>query len=181
MVLNLTYVRTIHSMLFCALHTYLQFPVVFERLTEKHLPDLYDLLKNKLKILEMISLGWFLTLFLSVLDSSVAVNIIDCFFISGAKVQGSRVYIGYVCMYVRYKSKVKIKFPFCIHRTLLVLSFEPCHLHLVLSTCPTIMFFDLVILTATTTRVMKGTKVLTLSAHNLEKMMTALYPQHSYQ
>lgn len=61
--------------------------VVFERLTEKHLPDLYDLLKHKLKILEMISLGWFLTLFLSVLDSDVAVNIIDCFFISGAKVR----------------------------------------------------------------------------------------------
>lgn len=60
--------------------------VVFERLTEKHLPDLFDLLKHKLKILEMISLGWFLTLFLSVMDSSVAVNIIDCFFISGAKV-----------------------------------------------------------------------------------------------
>lgn len=60
--------------------------VVFERLTEKYLPELYDLLKKKLKILEMISLSWFLTLFLSVLDSSVAVNIIDCFFISGAKV-----------------------------------------------------------------------------------------------
>ncbi len=66
-------------------HTY---TVVFERLTEKHLPDLFDLLKNKLKILEMISLGWFLTLFLSVMDSNVAVNIIDCFFISGAKVGG---------------------------------------------------------------------------------------------
>lgn len=60
--------------------------VVFERLTEKHLPELFDMLKHKLKILEMISLGWFLTLFLSVMDSSVAVNIIDCFFIDGAKV-----------------------------------------------------------------------------------------------
>ena len=27
---------------------------------------------------------------------------------------------------------------------------------------------------------MKGTKVLTLSAHNLEKMMTTPYHQHSY-
>ena len=27
-------------------------------------------------------------------------------------------------------------------------TFEPCHLHLVLSTCPTIMFFDLVIILA---------------------------------
>ena len=28
---------------------------------------------------------------------------------------------------------------------------------------------------------MKGTEVLTLSAHNLEKMMTTPYSQHSYQ
>ena len=31
-----------------------------------------------------------------------------------------------------------------------------------------------------TTIIMKGTKVLTLSAHNLEKMMTTQYHQHSY-
>ena len=34
--------------------------------------------------------------------------------------------------------QVKIKFPFCIRRTLVVLTegtLEPCHLHLVLSTC----------------------------------------------
>ncbi len=61
--------------------------VVFEKLTEKHLPDLYTLLKHKLKILEMISLGWFLTLFLSVIDSTAAVNIIDCFFVNGVKVR----------------------------------------------------------------------------------------------
>ena len=58
--------------------------------------------------------------------------------------------------------RVKIKFPFRIRRTLVVYiyyrnvikegTFEPCHLHLkMLSTCPTIMFFDLVISTATTT------------------------------
>lgn len=60
--------------------------VVFERLTEKHLPELYQLLKYKLEILAMISLGWFLTLFLSVMDNSAAVHIIDCFFVSGVKV-----------------------------------------------------------------------------------------------
>ena len=31
-----------------------------------------------------------------------------------------------------------------------------------------------------TASIMKGTKVLTLSAHNLEKMMTTPYHQHSY-
>ena len=60
--------------------------VVFERLTEKHLPDLYVLLKHKLQILTMVSLSWFLTIFLTVMDSEVAVNILDCFFIDGAKV-----------------------------------------------------------------------------------------------
>ena len=60
--------------------------VVFERLTEKHLPELYNLLKHKLQILAMISLSWFLTVFLTVMDSDVAVNIMDCFFIDGAKV-----------------------------------------------------------------------------------------------
>ena len=59
---------------------------MFERLTEKHLTELYDKLKNKLQILAMISLSWFLTLFLTVMDSAVAVNIMDCFFIDGAKV-----------------------------------------------------------------------------------------------
>ena len=60
--------------------------VVFEQLTEKHLPELYQMLKHKLQILAMISLSWFLTLFLSVMDSSTAVNILDCFFVDGAKV-----------------------------------------------------------------------------------------------
>lgn len=59
---------------------------MFERLTEKHLPELYELLKHKLQILAMISLSWFLTIFLTVMDSGVAVNIMDCFFIDGGKV-----------------------------------------------------------------------------------------------
>ena len=63
---------------------------MFEWLTEKHLPDLYILLKHKLQIMAMISLSWFLTLFLSVMDNQVAVNIIDCFFIDGAKVRRSK-------------------------------------------------------------------------------------------
>ena len=75
-----------HSVLLL-LSLYLPFiPVVFETLTEKHLTELFNVLKYKLEILAMISLSWFLTLFLSVMDSTVAVNIIDCFFIDGAKV-----------------------------------------------------------------------------------------------
>lgn len=70
-----------------SIHTYTSLLVVFERLTEKHLPELYDLLKNKLQILAMISLSWFLTIFLTVMDSGQAVNIMDCFFIDGAKVK----------------------------------------------------------------------------------------------
>ncbi|EDO49828.1 predicted protein [Nematostella vectensis] len=58
---------------------------VFEDLTRDHLPELYDHLKD-LGILNMISLSWFLTLFLSVMPFVCAVNIIDCFFYDGAKV-----------------------------------------------------------------------------------------------
>ena len=60
--------------------------VVFEQLAEKHLPELYQLLKYRLQILAMISLSWFLTLFFSVMDSSTAIIILDCFFVDGAKV-----------------------------------------------------------------------------------------------
>ena len=70
----------------CALSTQVCVPVVFERLTEKHLPELYKLLKDRLQILSMISLSWFLTLFFSVLDHKVALNIIDCVFLDGPKV-----------------------------------------------------------------------------------------------
>ncbi|KAL5499394.1 hypothetical protein EMCRGX_G010797 [Ephydatia muelleri] len=57
--------------------------VVFECLTEKHLPDLYKLLKDRNQILSMISLSWFLTFFFSVLDHKVALNIINCVFLQG--------------------------------------------------------------------------------------------------
>lgn len=58
---------------------------VFEDLTRDHLPELYDHLMA-LGILNMISLSWFLTLFLSVMRFSSAVSIMDCFFFDGAKV-----------------------------------------------------------------------------------------------
>ena len=60
------------------------------------------------------------------------------------------------CTHTYGRSQNKI--PVRIRRTLVVIRgrhFESCHLHLVLSTCPTIMFFDLVILTATTTRAIR--------------------------
>ncbi|XP_077979306.1 TBC1 domain family member 9-like isoform X2 [Glandiceps talaboti] len=58
---------------------------VFEELTKSYLPDLYGRMDN-LGILNMISLSWFLTIFLSVMPFESAVNIIDCFFYDGAKV-----------------------------------------------------------------------------------------------
>ncbi|RDD38887.1 TBC1 domain family member 9 [Trichoplax sp. H2] len=58
---------------------------VFEELTRVYLPDIYEHLK-KLGILDMISLSWFLTIFVSVMPFSSAVRIIDCFFYDGAKV-----------------------------------------------------------------------------------------------
>ncbi|XP_071954671.1 TBC1 domain family member 9-like isoform X2 [Antedon mediterranea] len=58
---------------------------VFEALTKEYLPQLYDQMKD-LGILSMISLSWFLTIFLSVMPFDSAVNIIDCFFFDGAKI-----------------------------------------------------------------------------------------------
>ncbi|XP_065900835.1 TBC1 domain family member 9-like isoform X2 [Dysidea avara] len=58
--------------------------VVFSKLTKVHLPDLHDHL-NKLQLLHMISLSWFLTLFISVMDYTAAIHIIDCFLIDGSK------------------------------------------------------------------------------------------------
>lgn len=82
---------------------------MFETLTEKHLPELFVVLKHKLEILAMISLGWFLTLFLSVMDSTVAVNIIDCFFIDGAKVREQLLfYLAVVISHMKFQS-IKIE------------------------------------------------------------------------
>ncbi|CAG2161932.1 unnamed protein product [Oppiella nova] len=58
---------------------------VLEELVKEHLPELY----NKLipfGILSMISLSWFLTIFLSVMPFESAIHIADCFFFDGAKV-----------------------------------------------------------------------------------------------
>lgn len=58
---------------------------VLDDLTAEHLPDLHVRL-DELGMIRMISLSWFLTIFLSVMPYESAVNIIDCFFYDGAKV-----------------------------------------------------------------------------------------------
>ncbi|XP_033638788.1 TBC1 domain family member 9-like isoform X1 [Asterias rubens] len=58
---------------------------VFEALTKEYLPDLYTKME-KLGILSMISLSWFLTIFISVMPFESAVQIMDCFFYDGARV-----------------------------------------------------------------------------------------------
>ncbi|CAH1268349.1 TBC1D9 [Branchiostoma lanceolatum] len=58
---------------------------VFEDLTREYLPQLYDRL-DELGVISMISLSWFLTLFLSVMPFNSAVSIMDVFFFDGARV-----------------------------------------------------------------------------------------------
>ncbi|GFO20932.1 TBC1 domain family member 9 [Plakobranchus ocellatus] len=58
---------------------------VFEDLISEYLPSLHDRLET-LGLLSMISLAWFLTIFLSVMPFNCAVNILDCFFYDGARV-----------------------------------------------------------------------------------------------
>ncbi|GFS17024.1 TBC1 domain family member 9, partial [Elysia marginata] len=58
---------------------------VFEDLISEYLPSLHDKLET-LGLLSMISLAWFLTIFLSVMPFNCAVNILDCFFYDGARV-----------------------------------------------------------------------------------------------
>ncbi|KAI5638559.1 rab-GTPase-TBC domain-containing protein [Phthorimaea operculella] len=58
---------------------------VLEELTAAHLPDLHAKL-DELGMMKMISLSWFLTLFISVMPYECAVNVMDCFFYDGAKV-----------------------------------------------------------------------------------------------
>ncbi|KFM74472.1 TBC1 domain family member 9, partial [Stegodyphus mimosarum] len=58
---------------------------VLEHLTSEHLPDIHAKLVP-FGVLSMISLSWFLTIFLSVIPFHSAVNIVDCFFYDGAKV-----------------------------------------------------------------------------------------------
>ncbi|KAJ8679994.1 hypothetical protein QAD02_015781 [Eretmocerus hayati] len=58
---------------------------LLEELAAEHLSALYVKLQE-LGLIRVISLSWFLTIFLSVMPTSSAVNIMDCFFYDGAKV-----------------------------------------------------------------------------------------------
>lgn len=58
---------------------------LLEELAAEHLPTLHARLQE-LGLIKVISLSWFLTIFLSVMPTSSAVNIMDCFFYDGAKV-----------------------------------------------------------------------------------------------
>lgn len=58
---------------------------MLEELTAAHLPELHAKLEE-LGLMKMISLSWFLTLFISVMPYECAVNVMDCFFYDGAKV-----------------------------------------------------------------------------------------------
>lgn len=71
---------------------------LLEELAAEHLPALYARLQE-LGLIRVISLSWFLTIFLSVMPTSSAVNIMDCFFYDGAKVifqvePNSRIHMG---------------------------------------------------------------------------------------
>ena len=58
---------------------------VMDDLVLTHLPEIHAKI-SQLGMLHLISLSWFLTLFLSVLPYHTAVYIIDCFFYSGSRV-----------------------------------------------------------------------------------------------
>ncbi|XP_074093659.1 TBC1 domain family member 8/9 isoform X2 [Cotesia typhae] len=58
---------------------------LLEELAAEQLPTLHAKLQE-LGLIRVISLSWFLTIFLSVMPTSSAVNIMDCFFYDGAKV-----------------------------------------------------------------------------------------------
>uniref|UniRef100_A0A8D8SNH1 TBC1 domain family member 9 n=1 Tax=Cacopsylla melanoneura TaxID=428564 RepID=A0A8D8SNH1_9HEMI len=58
---------------------------VMNDLIREYLPNLHEKLQN-MGMIRMISLSWFLTIFLSVFPFSCALNVIDCFFFDGAKV-----------------------------------------------------------------------------------------------
>lgn len=61
------------------------FVEVFSKLCEQHLPELHTHLVS-IQILTMLSVAWFLTLFITVLNYHDAASIIDCFFVDGSKV-----------------------------------------------------------------------------------------------
>ena len=59
---------------------------VFEELLSQHLPNLHHHLL-KLQVLTMVSLSWFLTVYLSVVPYSSCVVLLDLFFLHGTKVK----------------------------------------------------------------------------------------------
>lgn len=58
---------------------------VLDELVHENMPDLHQKLAP-LGVLSMISLSWFLTIFLSVMPFEAALHIVDCFFYDGARV-----------------------------------------------------------------------------------------------
>jgi hypothetical protein len=58
---------------------------VLDELVQEYMPELHQKLAP-LGVLSMISLSWFLTIFLSVMPFEVALHIVDCFFYDGARV-----------------------------------------------------------------------------------------------
>uniref|UniRef100_A0A1L8DMP1 Rab-GAP TBC domain-containing protein n=1 Tax=Nyssomyia neivai TaxID=330878 RepID=A0A1L8DMP1_9DIPT len=58
---------------------------VLNELISEYLPNLFERL-DQLGMIKMISLSWFLTIFLSVMPYESALNVIDCFFYDGARV-----------------------------------------------------------------------------------------------
>ncbi|GAB0096899.1 TBC1 domain family member 8 [Sergentomyia squamirostris] len=58
---------------------------VLNELISEYLPNLFERL-DQLGMIKMISLSWFLTIFLSVMAYESALHVIDCFFYDGARV-----------------------------------------------------------------------------------------------
>ncbi|KAH8295819.1 hypothetical protein KR018_010248, partial [Drosophila ironensis] len=58
---------------------------VLNELVETHLPDLHGHLES-LGVIKMISISWFLTIFISVISYESSLHILDCFFYEGAKI-----------------------------------------------------------------------------------------------
>lgn len=65
------------------------------------MPELHAKL-DELGVMKMISLSWFLTLFISVMPYECAVNVMDCFFYDGAKVIFQVLYNFYVTVIELY-------------------------------------------------------------------------------
>lgn len=58
---------------------------VLNELIEMHLPELHKHLDN-LGTIKMITISWFLTIFISVISYESSLHIMDCFFFDGAKI-----------------------------------------------------------------------------------------------